>query len=103
MLVDAPSFAVRGTDPGHRRLADALSLRGPAMPHRSDDLSHITRDWELHYWADRWGVPVCEVRRAMDRAGPRVADVARCLNGLRVRQTDGLSAPASDPRNRLRS
>lgn len=49
---------------------------------------NVERESDLHYWADRWGVPTFELRRAVDRAGPVIADVQKCLKtfrpGLRI-------------------
>ena len=43
----------------------------------------IEREADLHYWAERWGVPTFEIRRAVDRAGPALADVRKCLQTFR--------------------
>ena len=54
-------------------------LRYPITHTRID----IERDCEVLYWAERWRVPAFEIRRAVDRAGPVLADVERSLKSWR--------------------
>jgi hypothetical protein len=54
-------------------------LRSPITYTRID----VARDCDVQYWAERWGVPAFEIRRAVDRAGPLLADVERSLTSRR--------------------
>jgi len=36
-------------------------------------------DYELKYWADKWGMSVVELRQVVDQVGPMTKDVAAKL------------------------
>jgi hypothetical protein len=69
------------------------------MPYRdiTDQRIDVDRESELHYWAERWRVPVFEIRRAVDRAGPRVSDVQKCLKSFRLASRAGGPVSKGEP------
>jgi hypothetical protein len=41
---------------------------------------NVDQDYELRYWSEKLGVPLDELRTAVQDAGPMVKDVLRHLN-----------------------
>jgi hypothetical protein len=47
------------------------------------------RESEIAYFAEQWRVPAFEIRRAIDRVGPLLADVERCVKSWRPNRPNG--------------
>jgi len=47
----------------------------------AEDRSRInaSEDYELKYWADKWGMSVDDLRLVVDQVGPMTEDVAKKL------------------------
>jgi hypothetical protein len=57
-------------------MADDLKQTG-----KPDDARiNVDQDHELRYWAEKLGVPLDELRKAVQDAGPMVKDVVQHLN-----------------------
>jgi hypothetical protein len=56
-------------------MADDRSKRG--APDRSR--INVSEDYELKYWADKWGMTVEDLRAVVDQVGPMTKDVAAKL------------------------
>jgi hypothetical protein len=57
-------------------MADNLQQTG-----KPDDARiNVDQDHELRYWAEKFGVPLDELRKAVQAAGPMMRDVQRHLN-----------------------
>jgi len=68
------SGGLRGRNPGLRFFSAAV----PEMP--DQDTININEEQEVQYWAKLFGVREEELRRAIERAGNNVVDVAVELN-----------------------
>jgi hypothetical protein len=56
-------------------MGDNLKDRGPADRTRVN----VNEDYEVRYWANKWGVSEAELRAAVARAGVMADDVERAL------------------------
>jgi hypothetical protein len=54
-------------------MADDRSLRGGQDRTRVN----VNQDYEARYWADKWGISEEELRTAVAKVGPQVADLER--------------------------
>jgi uncharacterized protein DUF3606 len=57
-------------------MADDLSKRGQ----QDRDRINMEEDYEVRYWAEKFGVSGEELRKAVQAAGPMMKDVQRHLN-----------------------
>ena len=53
-------------------ITDDRSNRGA----RDRSRINVNEDYELKYWADKWGMSVDELRSVVDQVGPMTEDVA---------------------------
>ena len=53
-------------------MTDDRSNRGA----RDRSRINVNEDYELKYWADKWGMSVDELRSVVDQVGPMTEDVA---------------------------
>jgi len=44
------------------------------------DRINVNEDYELNYWAKKWGVTTSEIRQAVDKVGTSVRNVQIYLN-----------------------
>ena len=56
-------------------MADDKTLKGGADRKRID----VNEDYECRYWTEKFGVSTAELKRAVQKVGPMVDDVAREL------------------------
>lgn len=56
-------------------MADDLKRRGPEDPKKIN----IHQEWEIEYWARKFGVTRAQLRAAVEAVGVMVSDVRRYL------------------------
>jgi hypothetical protein len=56
-------------------MPDDKSKRGLADRHRIS----LSENYECHYWAEKFGVSVAQLKQAVQKVGPMAEDVAREL------------------------